>query len=60
MNTGSLSNGLFSTLADFRNAVAAAKNLEDPDKKFDALADATEKALNEYADKIVYFLKTRD
>ena len=60
MNTSSLSDGLFGALANFRNAVAAAKESENQDEKFDALADATEKTLLEYADKIVYFLKTRN
>lgn len=60
MNTSSLSDELFSALGNFRNAVAAAKKSENPNEKFEALADATEKALLEYADKIVYFLKTQN
>lgn len=43
MNTSSLSDGLFGALTNFRNAVAAAKESENPDEKFDVLADATEK-----------------
>lgn len=60
MNTSSLSDGLFGALANFRNAVAAANESENPDEKFDALADATEKALHEYADRIVHFLKAQN
>ena len=60
VNTSSLSDDLFGALANFRNAVAAAKKSEDPNERFDALAAATEKALLEYADKIVYFLKTQN